>query len=75
MSETLKFIEEQTSLQIKKASLPQKETGKQSGYYANRKTNKPPTSPAEMGTIKQLNKLTNVSLYLFFKLFQREKLF
>jgi hypothetical protein len=62
MSETLKFIEEQTSLQIKKSSMPQKDTGKQSGYYANRKANKSLTSSGEIATIKQLNKLTNVSV-------------
>ena len=62
MSETLYFIEEQTSLQINKTQkAPQKEAGKQSGYYANRKTNKPSSSSGEMETIRNLNKLTNVS--------------
>lgn len=65
MSETLHFIEEQTSQQIQKTTMPQKETAKQAGYYANRKANKSSASAADMGTIKQLNKLTNVSKFRF----------
>jgi hypothetical protein len=66
ISETLHYIEEQTASQINKAFLSQqKETGKQTGYYANRKAKS--STGGEMDTLKKINKLSNQLIKQNFK--------